>query len=187
MISYKQLNSLHKTNELWIQMFKQSGKVSIKQVVNFVRKNVETKWLFYANDSTLTFTSGLSHLVSTKTEHASMHLKTIYKNVYSDFSAYSRGFTRLYLTKLYFCENVRLEPNEFVVMRDYIVLDKITNRYLYRAEYRLVNPEGQNATCNICIDGSGFQENGGNRSVENPICIITLHLVVWVLLRLMND
>ena len=168
-------------------MFKQSGKVSIKQVVSFVRKNVEKKWLFYANDSTLTFTSSLSHLVSANAEHASMHLKTMYKNVYSDSATVNPHGSRLYLTKLYFCENIRLEPNEFNVMSNYIVFDKITNRYLYRAEYSLVKLKGQHATCIICIDGSGFQENGGKRSIENPICMITLHLVVWVLVRLMNE
>ena len=185
-ISYKQLNSLNETNELWIQMFKKSGKVSIKQVVNFVRKNVEKKWLFYGYDSTLTFTSGLSHLVGANTENASMYLKTMYKNVYTDYAPVFSLRSRTFLTKLYFCENVRLEPNEFNVTSDFTVFDKITNRFLYGAEYSLVKPEGQNTTCIICIDGSGFQANAGNRSVVNPICMIMLHLVVWVLVRLMK-
>jgi hypothetical protein len=150
------------TNELLLRLTKESHTDGNEQLISHVENNVEENWTIRSFNSTLTFTSRMSTIAD----------KALYVNFYLGHNTLTRGLP-LTLTKLYFCENIRLDRSEFNITSKNIVFDKISNRTLSDAEYNLIESEGK-TSCHVCIDGSAFKSIYINGSVEHVFSLGTI-------------
>jgi hypothetical protein len=183
-IHYKKINDLTDTDELVIRMAKPTPTTKTKLFMDTVKKNINKKWLLKSNNATLPLNSKLFRNVIWKTQ-SFISRNTTYQQIY--LQSHSPAVVKpVFLTKLYFCENIQLESDEFDMSKNNIVFNKISNRYLYDNEYSLIKL-GQNLVCRVCLSSSGYNAIEKNNSVRNSLSFkILTSVICFFIINLMR-
>jgi hypothetical protein len=156
---------------------------NMKMLINTVKKSMNKKWLLKSHNTTLSLKPKLPSEMITFTQMVTTSKNTSYKRIYMK---YNLGGGYVFLTKLYFCENVQLESNEFNLSNtENIVFNKISNRYLYSHEYSL-QLSGASKVCFVCLDNSGYNRIDKNNSIKNALSFEALIPTIIFLITLMK-
>ncbi|XP_060565326.1 uncharacterized protein LOC132724473 [Ruditapes philippinarum] len=175
-VYYKQLKSVHDTDELVIFTSKRTSATNTKMVMNTIKKCMNEKWLLKSHKTTLSLSPKIPNELIGDRELFTTSKNTSYKRIYMKPSIGGGGV--VLLRKLYFCVNVQLNSNEFNVSNEgNIVFNKISNRYLYNNEY-ILDTSGPNPVCHVCLEGSGYNLIENNHAIKTTL---SLGVFIWTI------
>jgi hypothetical protein len=178
-IHYKKLNPFTDTDELLIRISKPTLTTKTKFFMNTVKKYINKKWLLKSYNVTLLLNSELSKEVFYDTGSFTSEIAS-YQKLYSNAHA-PASVKPVFMSKLYFCENIQLESHEFNIFGNTVFI-KSSNRTLYGNEYSYAK-SGQNWVCRVCLSSSGYKDTRKNSSVRNSLSFSVLCVLVIILMN----
>ncbi|XP_045173698.2 uncharacterized protein LOC123535201 [Mercenaria mercenaria] len=155
---------------------KLSASVQPKHLVQTVNKFAARDWSLQNRNSSLVFKSHISHLSYSAKDFAVLDANSMFffgnnsKTTYRVLYVRGRhGLNKFHITKLYFCNQVELNPHE-IILSPYnsMLFNKITKRHLYDGEFALVWSNAYEDVCaRICIEDSEMYEISNHSGINS--------------------
>jgi hypothetical protein len=135
-----------------------------------VKKMIHRDWILYIANKTYTFASKFNLNIYLP-EHLPLFTykgQPVFQNQFEKSHSYigiyynpSFDIQKMVqnletITKLFVCNQVELEPNEFILDSMGTLFNNITNNYLLLNEFQLFTKTSGNETARVCIEDSGF-------------------------------
>jgi hypothetical protein len=189
------MNEPHLTNNLIIVMHRKLSIVKPDTIIGNIKKMIGKGWIMRLRNVTEVLKSQEFSMRSPYISYPYMKKADGFYNLTKDleWSQYNNAYTALLLyrkehiiSRLYFCNQVELEPTEFLLNSEKNALYIYTSkRVLFDRQFALVRSNTlAKSRARICIEDSGLEEKGknagGNVTTIN-LCFVAASLLLLIL------
>lgn len=185
-IYYREMDVPFITTNFVISIFRKLPRVKPDTLITYIKRMIGQPWSIRLHNATEILTSSNFSIRTNYLSDPNMIMNSfnLTENVEEELR-YKMAYIRLgvamnmcIITKLYICDQIELEPSEFVLLSNGmdIIYSYITKRFMFDGQFTLVhNPFDGTYRARICIEGSGFNK-------RNTATIDKQNYVLFVLL-----
>lgn len=165
-IYYEDTGKGNMTTNLLVVLTNKLSEVNPEKLMKYIKNTVECDWILKLQNETITLRSRvLKHEKCALNSEVEKEIVIGNQSVIVPFPSYNKVYNTLSLignthlvTKLYWCEQVELQPSEFILNSDKSLLfNLISYRILHCGEFVLIASNTFEGTrVRVCIEDSGF-------------------------------